>query len=262
MRRYKKIVETAMTVLILMGSFYIGRYSAAVVESGSRHAVTRWQDTSETEIVSETGNISEKNGAEDGRFVVAVDAGHGGFDSGKVGINDALEKDINLAIAKKLQKLLEKEKVRVVMTRETDGGLYDEGEENKKQQDMKRRCEMINNAAPVIAVSIHQNSYTEESVHGPQVFYYENSLQAQALAAVLQESLNTVLQVDRAREIKANDSYYLLRKTSVPIVIVECGFLSNREEAAKLVTEEYQQQVAEAVCRGVLEYLKDNGGMN
>lgn len=237
MRKYKKKLEMAMTVLILAGSFYIGRCTAAVVK-GER--------------------VNPVAATAQGKMIVVVDAGHGGFDAGKVGINDALEKEVNLSIAKKLKGLLEQENIQVVMTRESDAGLYDESEENKKQQDMKRRCTIINESGAAIAVSIHQNSYTEESVHGPQVFYYETSADAKVLAHTLQEILNTELKIDRPRSIKANDSYYILRKTAVPTVIVECGFLSNGAEAAKLITEEYQQQVAEAICRGVQQFLNNS----
>lgn len=244
MRKYKKKLEFIMTVLILVGSFYIGRYTAVVVTGGKKIS----------SVVSATVKEEESSA---GEKIVVVDAGHGGFDSGKVGINDALEKDINLAIAEKLKEMLEKRNIQVVMTREDDNGLYDENEENKKQQDMKRRCTMINESGAAAAVSIHQNSYTEESIHGPQVFYYETSAKAKELALVLQGSLNESLQIDRPREIKANDSYYLLRKTAVPTVIVECGFLSNGAEAAKLITDTYQQQVAQAVCEGIVQYLEN-----
>lgn len=234
-----------MTALILVSSFYIGKYSAAVVEAGSRKRA---------EAVTETLTEAEQDQMEG--MTVVIDAGHGGFDSGKVGINGSLEKNINLAIAEKLRELLEQAGIEVKMTRESDAGLYDEEEPNKKQQDMKRRCTLINESGAGLAVSIHQNSYTEEYVNGPQVFYYETSEEAKKLAERLQEALNVGLQVERQREIKANDSYYLLRKTEVPTVIVECGFLSNRAEAEKLAAEEYQQLVAEAVCQGILAYLQ------
>lgn len=187
---------------------------------------------------------------------VVIDAGHGGDDPGKVGVDGSLEKDVNLAISEKLKACLEKEGISVVMTREDTNGLYASDAANHKQDDMKNRCAKIDGANPVFTVSIHQNSYTEESVHGPQVFYYTHSEQAKELAGYIQEAMNTGLAVDRPRETKANDTYYLLKKTKSPTVIVECGFLSNQAEAAKLATEEYQQQVAEAVCKGITGYLE------
>ncbi len=181
---------------------------------------------------------------------------HGGDDPGKIGINGAKEKEINLAIAKKLQSLLEAEGFAVVMTRESDEGLYEESSESKKQQDMKKRCEKINKANPLCTVSIHQNSYQDGIVQGPQVFYYSHSDEGQKLAAAIQKSLNEGLKVARERAIKENNSYYILRKTKSPIVIAECGFLSNQREAELLVSEEYQTKVAEALKNGVISYTE------
>lgn len=182
-------------------------------------------------------------------------APHGGIDPGKIGINGAEEKDINLAITQRVRQYLEVQDIVVIMTRETEDGLYDEDASNKKVQDMKRRIAKIEEAAPVLTVSIHQNSYPEEYVHGAQVFYYQNSTQGQQLAEKLQESLVQRLDPENHRQIKANNSYYLLKKTGTPIVIVECGFLSNRAEAEKLCTEEYQDKVAWAIQMGILQFL-------
>ena len=189
---------------------------------------------------------------------VVIDAGHGGDDPGKVGINEAKEKDVNLAIAGMVKKYLEANDVRVVMTRETDEGLYDSGASNKKVQDMKRRIALIDETEPDIVVSIHQNSYPEEYVHGAQVFFYTGSISGQKLAEQIQKQLVEKVDPDNRRQVKANDSYYLLRKTETPIVIVECGFLSNREEAARLCEPEYQEQIAWAVHMGILRYLNES----
>lgn len=192
---------------------------------------------------------------EEKRPCVVIDAGHGGDDPGKVGINKALEKDLNLKIAQRLRTLLEAQDIEVVMTRETKEGLYDANASNKKVQDMKRRIAIIDEARPVITVSIHQNSYQEEYVHGAQVFYYKDSTAGKALAETLQDCLIKMVDPENTRVAKANDSYYLLKKTDTPIVIVECGFLSNYVEAEKLCTEEYQEKIAWAVHMGILKYL-------
>ena len=186
---------------------------------------------------------------------VVIDAGHGGKDPGKVGINGALEKDINLEIAIKLQQFLELEDVEVILTRDSDAGLYDENASNKKVQDMKRRVEIIEQAAPVLTVSIHQNSYHEEYVHGAQTFYYESSEQSKLLAEKMQQALLNGVDKENKRVAKSNDSYYLLKKTSSPIVIVECGFLSNSEEARKLESDYYQEKLAWAIHMGILQYI-------
>lgn len=191
----------------------------------------------------------------DSSFCVVIDAGHGGEDPGKIGINGVKEKEVNLEIAKLLKQYLEAEDVKVVMTRETDTGLNDASASNKKVQDMKRRIALIDETSPAVTVSIHQNSYPEEYVHGAQVFYYTGSKEGEKLAERIQEQLRKDVDAENKRQIKANDNYYLLKKTGIPIVIVECGFLSNREEAEKLCEEAYQKEVAWAIHKGILQYL-------
>lgn len=165
--------------------------------------------------------------------------------------------DINLQIAMRVKTYLEAADIRVVLTREDENGLYDMDAANRKVQDMKRRIAIIEEAAPVAAVSIHQNSYPEEYVHGAQVFFYETSIGGRTLADRIQESFRTYVDPENTRQIKANDSYYLLKKTQVPLVIVECGFLSNSAEAEKLIQEEYQDRVAWAIHLGILQYIND-----
>ena len=188
---------------------------------------------------------------------IVIDAGHGGDDPGKIGINGTLEKDVNLNIAHKLKILLESQGYEVIMTRETGDGLYQPGTRNMKVEHMHNRCEIITKAMPVFTVSIHQNSYPEEYVKGAQVFYYGQSKEGEALAKKIQSSLVSYLDPKNHRVEKANESYYLLKKTPTPTVIVECGFLSNSEEAELLNTEEYQEKVAWAVMMGVIQYLNE-----
>ena len=154
---------------------------------------------------------------------------HGGNDPGKVGVDQSLEKDINLAISKKLARYLELADVEVVMTRSEDKGLYSETDSRKKSADMKARCSLIDEAEPDLVVSIHQNSYHEENVSGGQVFYYNGSVKGKKLAEILQKRFDYVLGEKNTRQAKANDSYYLLLHVKSPIVIVECGFLSTIE---------------------------------
>lgn len=187
---------------------------------------------------------------------IVVDAGHGGYDPGKVGINEALEKDVNLAIARLLRDYLEAAGAKVVMTRQEDESLGGSGEENRKVRDLKQRIETIEQADPVIAVSIHQNSYPEEYVSGAQVFYYQTSEAGKKLAQAVQNRLIRDLDPKNDRQIKENGSYFLLKKTKAPLVIVECGFLSNRAEAEKLISREYQDAVAWTVYLGIMDYLE------
>lgn len=125
-------------------------------------------------------------------YTVVLDAGHGSSDSGKVGINGVLEKDINLSISKETKKHLEKKGIRVVMTRDKDESLAEGENGNRKVQDMKARVKRINDTKPNLAVSIHQNSYHEESIHGAQVFYYEHSESGEKDARILQDRKSVV----------------------------------------------------------------------
>lgn len=225
----KKHLEVGMTVLLLLGVFLMSRESAKMVNSTTK--TPRW--------------------------TVVVDAGHGGSDPGKVGVNGEKEKDINLQIAEKVKKKLGEQQVQVVMTREEDKDLAPEGSSNRKRDDMKMRCLLIQNAQPDCVVSIHQNSFSDASAKGAQVFYFEGSEEGKRLGETLQSFLVEYLDKENHRLAKGNTSYYLLKKTEVPLAIAECGFLSNGEEAALLVTEEYQEKVAEAICEGILAYLAE-----
>jgi N-acetylmuramoyl-L-alanine amidase len=191
-------------------------------------------------------------------IIVVIDPGHGGTDPGKIGGNGILEKDINLSISHTIKKLLEKEKIFTIMTREDDKGLYSDEDNNKKRSDLEKRCQLINSGnTNKICVSIHQNSYPNESISGPQVFYYSKSLEGKKLAQTLQDEINTKMMLHKPRSQKENNNYYLLVKTKCPTVIVECGFLSNKAELALLVSESYQKKMAEAIVSGIIRYMDD-----
>lgn len=203
---------------------------------------------------------AENGSGEKKKYIVCVDPGHGGTDPGKVGINGQLEKNINLAIAKKLKTYLEASDVTVVLTRDKDMGLYSSGDAHKKMADMRKRCQLIEEVKPDLVISIHQNSYHEEAIRGGQVFYYKTSVRGKKLAQILQERFDYVLGDANKRQAKANDNYYLLLHVKEPIVIAECGFLSNREEAEKLETKEYQDRLAWTLHMGIMEYLNQEIG--
>lgn len=123
---------------------------------------------------------------------------------------------------------------------------------------MKNRVAVIEETRPSLTISIHQNSYHEEYVHGAQVFYYAGSDRSKELAERIQQVMALQLDKDNTRKAKANDSYYLLKKTSSPIVIVECGFLSNYEEAQKLSSELYQEKIAWAIHLAAMQWLNND----
>ena len=232
MNQYKESFIYILSMILLMVSFQI--ISPHVKEIFSNHVVS-----------------------DNKKFTVVVDAGHGGFDSGKVGIDGTLEKDVNLMIAKKLEKLLTAADVTVIMTRTDDLGLYEESSYNKKRQDMLNRAAKMNEASADCVVSIHQNSYPDSSIDGAQVFYYTSSTDGKNLAALIQQELIRGADPSNHRQEKSNNSYYLLKTVPSPIVIVECGFLSNLEESKKLVDDTYQQTLAWTIHLGILQYLND-----
>ncbi len=228
----RKKIELGMAIVLLVSVYVLSRKEAVIMADSKA-----------------VGTVNEN--------CIVVDAGHGGDDPGKIGINGLLEKDINLMIAHKVKELLESHGYEIIMTRSTGEGLYQKGTKNMKVEDMQKRCEIITKAMPVFTVSIHQNSYPEEYVKGAQVFYYGQSKEGEALAKKIQNSLVEYLDPENRRVEKGNESYYLLKKTPTPTVIVECGFLSNGEEADLLGTEDYQDKVAAAIVTGILDYLNE-----
>lgn len=187
--------------------------------------------------------------------IVWIDPGHGGADPGKVGVGDVLEKDINLQISMLLKEELEKRDIEVMMTRTEDTDLADEGASSRKVSDLNNRCKMMNESDAALTICVHQNSFTDPAVNGAQVFYCSGSEDGKKVAELIQTSIRESVDTDNTREIKENDSYYMLKNTGLPIVIVECGFLSNTEETALLSDPEYQAKMAEAIAEGVLKYF-------
>lgn len=193
---------------------------------------------------------------EEKQRTVVIDPGHGGIDGGAISVLGDEEQEINLNISLKLRDKLKSKGIGVVMTRETDTGLYGENDRNKKVADMKARCSLINEVNPDIMVSVHQNNYSSEGVKGAQVFFYSHSPEGEKAAVILQKYLREGLDKNNERKAKKNDNYYILINVKCPAVIAECGFLSNYSEAELLKSDEYQEKVAQALCDGICEYLE------
>ncbi len=201
--------------------------------------------------------------------VVVLDPGHGGMDGGAVAEDGTAEKDINLKIALKLKELLEAEGVRVIMTRRSDEGLYDENDKaairTLKTQDMYERKRIIDEADADLTVSIHLNSFTEDdSVKGAQVFYpsegdpsvVESSRKA---AEIVQADLNRKINTDKKRSEMGKNDVFLLKEASGSIIIVECGFLSNREDLEMLKNASKQEEISKTLEGSVCKYLNEIG---
>ncbi|MBQ6554168.1 MAG: N-acetylmuramoyl-L-alanine amidase [Firmicutes bacterium] len=181
---------------------------------------------------------------------IVLDAGHGGFDPGKVAENGIEEKAINLEIMKLLQGYLEQGGAVVSITRAEDEALGD-----RKNADLKNRMLIVKESKPDLFVSIHQNSYPSPEVKGAQVFYYKESENGKRLAADIQKRLKQSAIADNNRSAKPNGSYYILKNNNIPSVIVECGFLSNPTENAALNTPEYRKKTAWAIYMGIMDYF-------
>lgn len=188
------------------------------------------------------------------KTVIVIDVGHGGSDPGKVGVTGIKEKDVNLSIARYLKDYLLAQDYTVYMTRETDCDLYDASVSNKKRSDLNHRIQFITEQNADCFISIHQNSYPDTLQHGAQTFYYENREADELFAQTVQESLLTI-DSSNTRQIKSTDSYFILKNAPVPAILVECGFLSNPEETARLTDSNYQKQIAYAIALGTCRFL-------
>lgn len=191
---------------------------------------------------------------------VLIDPGHGGEDGGAVS-GDVLEKHINLAVSHDVADLLRLCGYTVSMTRDTDDALTSEGEDVRKRKynDMKMRLDLYNATPDNVVVSIHQNKFDAAASHGAQVFYSPNHPNSAVLAEALRKSVTGMLQPDNTRTCKtAGKEIFLLKNARVPAVIVECGFISNRQERELLVTDDYQKQLALAIAAGLMNYVNTN----
>ena len=191
--------------------------------------------------------------------VIVIDAGHGGIDGGAVSAEGALEKEINLSIAQKLNDMLTVFGFRTVMIRDSDRSIHDpsvKGVKSQKTSDLKNRLKILEDTPSGIWISIHQNKYSDSAVSGTQVFYGPNRGESAQLANYLQRTVTGYLQPDNTRETKAaTDSLYILYHASKPAVMVECGFLSNPQEARLLQDDTYQNKLSFSIVIGLMNTL-------
>lgn len=208
------------------------------------------QVTKNTQKTQPGKGSSNKGGPSKNGKSVVVDAGHGGFDSGATGKSGVREDELNLIVAKYLKAELEDNGMEVVMTR-TDGNLL----ADTKDGDFEKRKQIIQGSGSDIVVSVHMNSFPQDtSCAGPIVIYMPGSVQGEKLAKAIQQCLNDSLDPKSPYEARS-DNLYILRCGMQPSVLIECGFLSNREEEKKLQQEDYQRKIAKAVCEGIIAYF-------
>ena len=192
-------------------------------------------------------------------IVFILDAGHGGMDGGCSSADGVPEKGINLNIMLALRDWLEAFGYRVEVTRDTDRSIHDQGIEgiaNQKSSDMDNRLALFNKYDNAVCISIHQNQFTDTKYSGAQMFYANTNSESERLAQSWQTQFHEQLQPHNSREIKlCGSELCLCYYCENPTVMVECGFLSNPDEAALLTTEEYQYKVAFTIFSGIQGWL-------
>ena len=190
------------------------------------------------------------------RKVVVIDPGHGGVDGGATSVTGVLESQFNLEIALKLNDLMHLLGIDTVMIRETDCSGYTEGQTiaQKKISDLKQRVRIVNDIPNATLVSIHQNLFVDERYSGAQVFYAPTD-GSQILAKQMQTAFVQSVNPDSNRKSKRADSIYLMQHIHCPGILIECGFLSNRQEEAKLRNPEYQKQLCAVIASVMSTFL-------
>lgn len=214
----------------------------------------------EERVVSVTKE--DGNQAGNSQKVVILDPGHGGEDPGAVSDYSGIrEKDVNLEIAFKVKELLEAEGYRVIMTREEDKLQYNDEAKTlyqKRKQDLTRRKKIMDEAGADIVVSIHLNKFGQTQYYGAQTFYPPNSPKSQKLAVCIQKRLREMVDPSNNRQsLVKKEPIIILRDLKTTTAVVECGFLSNREEESRLATEEYRDKLAAAIKQGIMDYFKE-----
>jgi N-acetylmuramoyl-L-alanine amidase len=192
--------------------------------------------------------------------VIVIDPGHGGEDGGAIGINGTLEKDLNLLISDDLSELFQFAGYEVIPTRTEDIMLYDKNANHigrKKILDLAARLEIAKNATPDLFVGIHMNSFPQEKYSGLTVYYSDKAQESSLVAEALHQDVRSYLQPDNNREIKSGRNIYLLERASYPAILVECGFLSNRQECELLSTEEYRQKLTFVIFSSLASFLEE-----
>lgn len=192
----------------------------------------------------------------EGRSCIVIDAGHGGEDGGATSCTGVLESAVNLEIALRLDDLLHLLGYDTLMIRTTDQAVYTKGTTiaEKKVSDLKQRVKIVNETENALLLSIHQNQFSDGRYSGAQVFYSKNQ-DSQVLAKALQSAFVQTLNPGSHRECKKADGVYLMEHIECPGVLVECGFLSNPEEEAKLRTPDYQKKLCCVIGATVSNFL-------
>ena len=193
--------------------------------------------------------------------VIVLDAGHGKPDEGAKGVSGTTEEKTTLEITFKLQKLLEESGATVILTRSDENGIYGADQNGSiremKVSDIKNRVKIGNESSADILVSIHLNKGENSSYSGYKTFYKPKSEEGKRLATAVQDELKKTINIENNRTAHEITKIYLVDHIEIPMTIVECGFLSNPEEEKKLLTEDYQNQIAWGIYLGISDYFNE-----
>lgn len=188
-------------------------------------------------------------------YTVIIDPGHGGTDPGSIGYKTKVHEDkLNLKMSLMLKYKLEKAGINVVMTRSTDNALIEGRGKKWKREEMEERRKLIIKTRPNMVISLHQNSYTNHTYRGAQVFYDKKSEISRRIAECIQTQFKQNL--DKSIKAPSPGDYFMLKCSSAPSVIVECGFLSNEEEEKLLQTSSYQEKIIDSIYKGIVDFFQ------
>ncbi len=211
-------------------------------------------------------NINSVNISSDDRLTVIVDPGHGGEDGGAVGIDNTIEKDLNLLYANDLKDYLELLGYNVIMTRDKDIAIYDKGcttIREKKSSDLHNRLNMTKNIKNAIFISIHMNKYPQEKYYGSQIFYGGKNEKSKVLGQIISDNFLKYIDSENKRELKqVGKEIFIVYNSQIPTVLIECGFVSNSNEIKLLKTKEYREKMMMTAALSVIEYEKSLGESN
>lgn len=247
-RRIKRRKKPAKRFYVFVGIILLTIIGTFIIKNAK---INLCQDAPAFADQSNTDNASNTDA--DNIFTVVIDPGHGGDDSGTIGINGELEKDINLNVSLELGKLLEKkEDIKVVYTRTVDKAL----DPSSQKADLQARCDISNNAGADIFVSIHSNfDKVSKNTRGIETWCMVPGARGDVLAKAIQKELVDLgYSKDRGIKYSSDGELYVIKNTDAVAVLVELGFLSNESDTRFLASKDGQKKMAKAIAKGILNY--------
>jgi N-acetylmuramoyl-L-alanine amidase len=255
------IVLIIITIFVSVSANSGGRYNADGQKGNAASAVNKIIRASSQKDNSQTGSVSSSISETSLEKTVIIDPGHGGSDPGATGVGGVVEKDLNLIIAKKLQSTLDQAGFAIIMTREDDRSIYDAGSislAEMKDSDLNNRIMIIKEHPHAIFISIHQNSDTNATYFGTQVYYSANNPNSKILAKMIQAEVKKELEPNNTRNVHPPGILRVLLKAPTPAVLIECGFISNQDDARNLQNGDYQDELVSKITKATSDFYNQN----